>query len=62
MLKTAEYIRKGAVIVEAEKGEDGVRKVVFPINSKTAPSINAAKRESRKLQAGQLGSGVLRVE
>ena len=25
------------------------------------PSINAAKRESRKLQAGQLGSGILRV-
>lgn len=61
MLKPAEYYRNGAIIVEAQEGNDGVRKVVFPLSSKGPPSINAAKRESRKLQAGQLGSGILRV-
>jgi len=56
MLKTAEYIRKGHRILDASF------KVLFEGKDQHGhPSINAAKRESRKLQAGQLGSGILRL-
>jgi hypothetical protein len=41
----------GAVMFEGYVGSGDDRR----------PSINAAKRESRKLQAGQLGQGLLRV-
>ena len=42
------YLRKGHIIVDAESG-----KVVFEGADKdNKPSINAAKRESRRLQAG----------
>jgi hypothetical protein len=48
MKKETLYVRKGKTIT----GPDG---------PKTFPSINAAKRESRKLQP-QLGDGTVRVE
>ena len=54
-----EFIRKGHII------RDMAGKVVFTgyyqRRDGQAPSINAAKRESRKLQGNNLGSGILRV-
>lgn len=58
-----EYIRKDHIITDMSG------KVVFTgqflRGQKPSPSINAAKRESRKLQTGKgtggLGGGILRV-
>lgn len=54
-----QYTRKKNII----RDMDG--KVVFTgklvVGDISVPSINAAKRESRKLQAGQLGQGLLQV-
>ena len=54
-----QYTRKGHII------RDMAGALVFEgyvgSGDDRRPSINAAKRESRKLQAGQLGQGLLRV-
>lgn len=58
-MKAQEYTRKGHVI------RDMAGEVVFTgtqkIGGKEFASINAAKRESRRLQQPNLGSGILRV-
>ena len=55
MLQEQAYERKGNVI------RDMNGKAVFTGITLGAPSINAAKRESRKLQGSALGRGILRV-
>lgn len=54
-----QYVRKDHVI------KDMKGKVVFTgkvkVGNAERASINAAKRESRKLQGSNLGSGILRV-
>jgi len=58
--KTLEYIRKGHII------RDVSGTIVFEgyagSGEHRVPSINAAKRESRKLQGSALGLGSLRVD
>ncbi len=53
------FIRKGNIIT------DMAGKVLFKgqwgADKRKRPSINAAKRESRKLQGNSLGLGLLRV-
>lgn len=55
----AQYFRKGHVIRDAQ--DNIVFTGTIQHGDLTVPSINAAKRESRKLQAGRLGQGSLVV-
>lgn len=62
MTVKTKYIRKGKTIytLEYTAAEDGTE-VVNRVAA-TYKSINAAKRESRKLQGSNPGNGLLRVE
>lgn len=54
-MKTPAYIRTRNVI--DEYGPQGLH-----LRSHVYPSISAAKKHSRELQAGQMGSGILRTQ
>lgn len=58
MNRQQEFVRKDHVIKDMKGNAVFTGKTP---GKKDVVSINAAKRESRKLQAGDLGSGILRV-
>ena len=63
-MKTIKFLRKGATIRTINSdGSIQEEKTYFDPNNSKYPSINAAKRESRKLQncAGGCGDQSLRV-
>lgn len=53
------YIRKGHIIYDMDNR--AVFTGMATIYGEKVPSINAAKRESRRLQGTSLGQGLLRV-
>lgn len=59
MLQDQQYERNGHIIRDMSGGIVYTGQVVA--GELTKPSINAAKRESRKLQGSALGRGILRV-
>jgi hypothetical protein len=58
-MQQQEYVRKGHVISDMDGNAVFTGMVLAGALSK--PSINAAKRESRRLQGSALGRGILRV-
>jgi hypothetical protein len=60
-MKTPQYLRSGNIILSPN--EQGSREFFGKKWSLVEhfKSISAAKRRSRELQAGQMGSGILRV-
>lgn len=61
-MTTLQYIRKGRIISKLEYSHDEDGKEVITRVPTEYKSINAAKRESRRIQGSTPGNGMLKVE
>lgn len=59
LTQETKFIRNGASIKDVDSGETTT--YMIP-GTKDQPSINAAKRESRKLQGTSLGRGIVQLK